>query len=154
MFSVFYPQLTLIFGSLLDLNCTCSFHKAVLFISPCAAEMSVCLPLQQKVMSRGGLGNFLHIRDIVTSAMGCVFSTGCNSAPFSVQLYQGHPISLYKERVQEDLGRQSWRPFLVGPPSVHPSVCSAFADLCPAPGHGDGPDLLDTERLHSRPVGP
>lgn len=120
MFSVFYPQLTLIFGSLLDLNCTCSFHKALLFISPCAAEMSVCLPLQQKVMSRGGLGNFLHIRDIVTSAMGCVFSTGCNSAPFSVHLYQGHPISLYKERVQEDLGRQScafWQPLLQLVPS-------------------------------------
>ena len=92
VFSVFHPQLTLIFGSLLDLNCTCSFHKALLFIFPCAAEMSVCLPLQQKVMSRGGLGDFLHIRGILTSAMGCMFSTGCNSAPFSVQLYQGHPI--------------------------------------------------------------
>ena len=39
--------------------------------------MSVCLPLQQKVMSRGGLGDFLHIQGILTSTMGCVFSTGC-----------------------------------------------------------------------------
>lgn len=120
MFSVFYPQLTLIFGTLLDLNCACSFGKTLLFIFPCAAEMSLCLPLQQKVMSRGGLGDFLHIRGILTSAMGCVFSTGCNSTPLSVQLYQGHPILPYKEGVQEDLGRQScafWQPLLKLVPS-------------------------------------
>ena len=45
-------------------------------------------------------------------------------------------------------GETAGGPSLVGLPSIHPSVCPALADLCPAPGDGDGPDLLVTDRLH------
>ena len=118
MFPVLCPQLTLIFGTLLDLNCTCSFGKALLFIFPCAAETSLCLPLQQKVMSRGGLGDF-GTSGVFLLLQRAVCSPLAVTAPLCAVIPR-HPILPYKEGVQVALGRQScafWQPLLKLVPS-------------------------------------